>query len=310
MALAGLIAGALRGDPRSVMALETMGTDVGAVQEAMGLLAQRVEQPAVGHFAAQIILRHARTGEGADLGALCTECLQATLAAPSLPGHRQLLSAAAAAATRAGPDATLQVHAEAMRLARAAQLGAAGADDGGASALAALQLVHAMAEESGGAAVQEVVREALVAQGAEVFRLITAVLRGSAGERGIAGGLECLTEWARTLGVGMDAVLATDGLLGSLCTLMQSTDESVLDALADCLEGLLTRPFGGHSAAVRRAAKANARPVRALHFHLLHSFSHTTLRSRCGAGGRAVAYQRPRFGAARRSGRKPARAFQ
>lgn len=259
MALAGLIAGALRGDPRSVMALETMGTDVGAVQEAMGLLAQRVEQPAVGHFAAQIVLRHARTGEGADLGALCTECLQVTLAAPSLPGHRQLLSAAAAAATRAGPDATLQVHAEAMRLARAAQLGA-GADDGGASALAALQLVHAMAEESGGAAVQEAVREALVAQGAEVFRLITAVLCGSAGERGIAGGLECLTEWARTLGVGMDAVLATEGLLSSLCTLTQSTDESVLDSLADCLEVLLTRPFGGHSAAVRRAAKANTRP--------------------------------------------------
>lgn len=206
-----------------------------------------------------------------------------TLAAPTLPGHRQLLSAAAAAASRAGPEATLQVHAckftaalsqsrtrynfwaalqvhaEAMRLARAAQLGAA-TDDGGASALAALQLVHAMAEEAGGAAVPEAVREALVAQGADVFRLITAVLGGSAGERGIAGGLECLTEWARTLGVGMDAVLATEGLLGSLCALTQAEDESVLDSLADCLEGLLTRPFAGHSAAVRRAAKASTRP--------------------------------------------------
>jgi hypothetical protein len=262
MALAGLIGGALRGDPRSVMALETMGTDGSVVQEAMGLLkGARAEQPAVGHFAAQIILRHARSSEqiGADLGALCTECLQVTLAAPSLPGHRQLLSAAAAAATRAGPEATLQVHAEAMRLARAAQLGA-GADDGGTSALAALQLVHAMAEESGGAAVPEAVREALVAQGVDVFRLITAVLRGSAGERGVAGGLECLTEWAGTLGVGMDAVLATDGLLVSLCTLTQSTDEGVLDSLADCLEGLLTRPFASHSAAVRRAAKASTRP--------------------------------------------------
>ncbi len=259
MALAGLIGGALRGDPRSVMALETMGTDAAVVQEAMGLLGQRAEQPAVGHFAAQIILRHARGGEGADLGALCTECLQVTLAAPSLPGHRQLLSAAAAAATRAGPEATLQVHAEAMRLARASQL-SAGADDGGASALAALQLVHAMAEESGGAAVPAAVREALVAQGADVFRLITAVLSGSAGERGVAGGLECLTEWAGTLGVGMDAVLATDGLLVSLCTLTHSPDESVLDSLADCLEGLLTRPFAGHSAAVRRAAKASTRP--------------------------------------------------
>ena len=259
MALAGRIGGALRGDPRSVMALETMGTDAAVVQEAMGLLGQRAEQPAVGHFAAQIILRHARSGEGADLGALCTECLQVTLAAPSMPGHRQLLSAAAAAATRAGPEATLQVHAEAMRLARAAQL-SAGADDGGVSALAALQLVHAMAEESGGAAVPAVVREALVAQGADVFRLITAVLCGSAGERGVAGGLECLTEWAGTLGVGMDAVLATDGLLASLCTLAHSTDESVLDSLADCLEGLLTRPFAGHSAAVRRAAKASTRP--------------------------------------------------
>ena len=63
-----LRAGALGGDPRSVMALETMGTDATVVQEAMGLLAQRAEQPAVGHFAAQIILRHARTGDGADLG--------------------------------------------------------------------------------------------------------------------------------------------------------------------------------------------------------------------------------------------------
>ena len=259
MALAGLIAGALRGDARSLMALETTGTDTAVLQEAMGLLAQRAEQPAVGQFAATIILRHARTGDGVDLGTLCTKCLQVTLAAPTLAGHRQLLSAAAAAAARAGPDAALQVHAEAMRLARLSQL-EAGAGDGGTSALAALQLVHALAEESGKPVVAQAVRDALVAQGPEVFGLINAVLGGSAGERGISDGLECLKEWAETLGVGMDAVLATDGLLWSLCQMTQAEDEYVLDALADCLEGLLTRPFAGHSAAVRKAAQAAVRP--------------------------------------------------
>jgi len=245
MALAGLIGGALKGDARSLMALETTGIDDALLREAVGLVAGGSAGGAaiaVGQFAATIILRHARTSEGADLGALCTECLQLA-ATPGLPTNRQLLSAAAAAATRAGPEAALQVHAEAMRLARLGQLAEGGAP--AASPLTALHLVHALAEEAGRAVVTSSVREALAGQGAEVFALLNSVLRGSGGERGVSGGLECLSQWAETLGVGMDAVLATEGLLLALCSLVASEDESVVDSLADCLEALLTRPFAG-----------------------------------------------------------------
>ena len=44
----------------------------------------------------------------------------------------------------------------------------------------------------------------------------------------MSGGLECLSQWAETLGVGMDAVLATEGLLLALCSLVASEDESVV----------------------------------------------------------------------------------
>ena len=130
MALAGLIGGALKGDARSLMALETTGIDDALLREAVGLVAGGSAGGAaiaVGQFAATIILRHARTSEGADLGALCTECLQLA-ATPGLPTNRQRRSAAAAAATRAGPEAALQVHAEAMRLARLGQLAEAVVD--------------------------------------------------------------------------------------------------------------------------------------------------------------------------------------
>ena len=301
MALAGLIGGALKGDARSLMALETTGIDDALLREAVGLVAGGSAGGAaiaVGQFAATIILRHARTSEGADLGALCTECLQLA-ATPGLPTNRQLLSAAAAAATRAGPEAALQVHAEAMRLARLGQLAEGGAP--AASPLTALQLVHALAEEAGRAVVTSSVREALAGQGAEVFALLNSVLRGSGGERGVSGGLECLSQWAETLGVGMDAVLATEGLLLALCSLVASEDESVVDSLADCLEALLTRPFAGTpptnptTAVVVCAAGGRLVPLGAgaVRPESQPWRSNGAALSELGA---AVAAQRPRFG--------------
>jgi hypothetical protein len=186
--LSVLISGALRGDAKSLFALETTSPDAAMLQEAVALLQvrpshrdksargplnlrcwwggglqERASRPAEGQFAATVLVRHARTGEVADLGAMCNECLQIALAAPSAPGTRQLLAASAAAATRAAPEATVQVLGEAMRLAEQGER---------ASALLALQLVNALGEESARPSVGSGVREALKARCVEVLGLV------------------------------------------------------------------------------------------------------------------------------------------
>ena len=153
--------------------------------------------------------------------------------APSAPGTRQLLAAAAAAAARAAPEAVLQVLREAMQL--------AGQGDR-ASALLALQLVNALAEEATRPAISAAVREALTVRCVDVLGLVRSVL-SSGDATSASDGLGCLKQWAETLGVEMGAVLATEGLLWALCQLMASDDEYVIDSLADCFEVLLPRPF-------------------------------------------------------------------
>jgi hypothetical protein len=64
--LAQMIGGALRGDAKSLHAVENTVADAALLAEALVLLRARLQHPAEGQFAATVILRHARTGEVRD----------------------------------------------------------------------------------------------------------------------------------------------------------------------------------------------------------------------------------------------------
>eukprot|EP01052_Picozoa_sp_SAG31_P043812 SAG31_NODE_7424_length_1691_cov_2.150754_2_plen_119_part_00 len=69
---------AMRGNARALMHLETSATDGAAVAEAIQIL--QTTQGAVAHFAATLLVRHARNGGGDDgLGELCGRCLALAL---------------------------------------------------------------------------------------------------------------------------------------------------------------------------------------------------------------------------------------
>eukprot|EP01051_Picozoa_sp_SAG22_P002421 SAG22_NODE_106_length_19904_cov_14.387175_15_plen_335_part_00 len=201
-----LIGLAMRGDPRALMHLETSATDANTAAEALLLLT--TTQGVVAHFAGTLLVRHARTGRGGDLGELCAKCLQLALGVQQ--GNQQLVIAAAAAAVRHGNEAAAQVHSEAMRVIREA-----GAAANWPAVVAGFQLARSVAGEAGRPAVPPAVAKGLRAHLEEMLQAVQWALAQAAAAAAAAGGgggadqaglaklqsnaLECLKQWSEAV---------------------------------------------------------------------------------------------------------------
>jgi hypothetical protein len=111
----------------------------------------------------------------------------------------------------------------------------------------ALQLLRSLGEEAARPAVGRAVREGLRGQSADLLGVLRgALMMEGPSEGGVAEeALATLKQWSEDgrLGVSMDTVLATEGLLWALCQMLASSDEYIVDSLADCLDALLPRAF-------------------------------------------------------------------
>ena len=266
--LATIITASFGGDKASLDRLETNSADAGMAATALSLLQAPPGSfgPPTQQFASVMVVRYCRAAvvDATQTSALCQQALQLGLSPP--PGTRQnvsmnLLTAAAAAASRLSADAIVFVHAQALARHTAACSGSAGAGsdpDFEAGTTVALKLLRLIAEECARetqaaadhaalGAIRPLARPTLEAVATS---LSAAVRRGDAGGSGAQQGgggaakaaraaLSCLQQWVRVCAVKIEDAATVHELLPALLSMLSTNDGALADGAAESLAAFL-----------------------------------------------------------------------
>eukprot|EP01048_Picozoa_sp_COSAG05_P000299 COSAG05_NODE_8_length_40675_cov_148.837539_8_plen_382_part_00 len=265
--LATIITASFGGDKASLDRLETNSADAGMAATALSLLQVPPGSfgPPTQQFASAMVVRYCRAAvvDATQTSALCQQALQLGLSPP--PGTRQnvsmnLLTAAAAAASRLSADAIAFVHAQALARHTAACSGSAGAGsdpdfEGTTVALKLLRLIaeecaretQAAADHAALGAIRPLARPTLEAVATS---LSVVVRRGDAGGSGAQQGgggaakaaraaLSCLQQWVRVCEVKIEDAVTVHELLPALLSMLSTNDGALADGAAESLAAFL-----------------------------------------------------------------------